>query len=293
MAAESSDGNPLDKSPKAAHVNMMTDTVIANLPIDGLRSILRGLLGVDSKVTPVFHELAAKYLENTKPPSIPTLFEDTTTGRQVLPAFYEWQSRYRCLMGCGDGFGTLYSLSEVIKQVGSLSWDASSAEGQKFADTLASIDSDIVQAATAVQKQLLTSTGQRPMSKTEQEILKNLRGAILSCKRQSGTHGDEFAFQRGMSRLENLKTGSGPQLMPTSRTKRAREFTSGVTTLETVQLGEAIVPRMFMGLWQFSSPAWGTAPRGKIHRDFRKHIDSGFIAYGMLPPVLLAYNNCD
>jgi len=36
-----------------------------------------------------------------------------------------------------------------------------------------------------------------------------------------------------------------------------------------------------MGLWQFSSPAWGTAPTSKIKRHFRKHIDAGFTAYDM------------
>lgn len=51
--------------------------------------------------------------------------------------------------------------------------------------------------------------------------------------------------------------------------------------MEAVQFGDAVIPRIFMGLWQFSSPAWGTASEGKIRRDFRKHVYAGFVAYGM------------
>jgi hypothetical protein len=57
-------------------------------------------------------------------------------------------------------------------------------------------------------------------------------------------------------------------------------FIASDIALESVRLGEIEVPRMFMGLWQFSSPAWGTASRSKIDTHFRKHVDAGFIAYG-------------
>lgn len=40
------------------------------------------------------------------------------------------------------------------------------------------------------------------------------------------------------------------------------------------------VPRVWTGLWQLSSPAWGTAPAARIRREMRKHVDKGFIAFG-------------
>ncbi|RDW84490.1 hypothetical protein BP6252_02080 [Coleophoma cylindrospora] len=58
-------------------------------------------------------------------------------------------------------------------------------------------------------------------------------------------------------------------------------LTNGVHQIETFQLGPHTVPRVFGGLWQMSSPAWGTAPRSKIIKQFKKHVDAGFTAFDM------------
>lgn len=50
--------------------------------------------------------------------------------------------------------------------------------------------------------------------------------------------------------------------------------------IETFKIGEQTVPRLFVGLWQLSSPAWGTAPRSKIMAEFQRYVDAGFTAYG-------------
>lgn len=46
-------------------------------------------------------------------------------------------------------------------------------------------------------------------------------------------------------------------------------------------LGPFSVPRLFVGLWQLSSNAWGTAPVSKIRAEMKRHVDEGFIAFGM------------
>ncbi|KAL3419512.1 aldo/keto reductase [Phlyctema vagabunda] len=56
---------------------------------------------------------------------------------------------------------------------------------------------------------------------------------------------------------------------------------NGSHPIETFQLGPHIVPRVFGGLWQMSSPAWGTAPRSKIIKQFNKHVNAGFTAFDM------------
>ena len=50
--------------------------------------------------------------------------------------------------------------------------------------------------------------------------------------------------------------------------------------IETFQLGPFVVPRLFAGLWQLSSPAWGSATRSEMLRQFQKHVDAGFTAFG-------------
>ncbi|EEP81416.1 conserved hypothetical protein [Uncinocarpus reesii 1704] len=51
--------------------------------------------------------------------------------------------------------------------------------------------------------------------------------------------------------------------------------------METFTIGEDKVPRLFVGLWQLSSPAWGSAPRSKIMAEFQKYVDAGFTAFDM------------
>lgn len=50
--------------------------------------------------------------------------------------------------------------------------------------------------------------------------------------------------------------------------------------IETFMIGEQSVPRLFVGLWQLSSPAWGTAPRSRIMAEFQRYVDAGFTAFG-------------
>ncbi|PWY83632.1 hypothetical protein BO70DRAFT_428888 [Aspergillus heteromorphus CBS 117.55] len=51
---------------------------------------------------------------------------------------------------------------------------------------------------------------------------------------------------------------------------------------ETFQLdGGPKLPRILTGLWQLSSPAWGTASRPKIVEQFSKYVGSGFTAFDM------------
>ncbi|EPQ55540.1 Aldo/keto reductase [Gloeophyllum trabeum ATCC 11539] len=49
--------------------------------------------------------------------------------------------------------------------------------------------------------------------------------------------------------------------------------------LETFQLGPLIAPRIWTGLWQLSSNAWGTAPASKIRREMARHAELGYVAF--------------
>ncbi|PGG98385.1 hypothetical protein AJ79_08893 [Helicocarpus griseus UAMH5409] len=51
------------------------------------------------------------------------------------------------------------------------------------------------------------------------------------------------------------------------------------SSIEHFQLGQSLVPRLFAGLWQLSSPAWGSASKSKMLGQFQKHVDAGFTAF--------------
>ncbi|KKF96270.1 General stress protein 69 [Ceratocystis platani] len=46
-------------------------------------------------------------------------------------------------------------------------------------------------------------------------------------------------------------------------------------------MGGRVLPRLFSGLWQLSSPAWGAAPQSKILAQFEEYVNMGFTAYDM------------
>lgn len=272
----------LEKGPaKAAHVNMMTDTIIANMPPEGLRTIMRGLLGVDPKVTTKLNILAVEYLAATRPATKPLLFENS----EAAPALFDWQRSYRCTMGCEMGFESMGLLLEVIGQLQPLDLLGKKNISDSLMDVLATVDADIVQSVTAIEKELMTKTGTRQMSRAELDIFENTLAALVECKRQTEQTGAEFPFERGLSRIMRLqgRPNSVSLTQDTRGTVKPAEIPEIRTdSIERFLLGNSLVPRMFMGLWQFSSPAWGTASNLKINKDFRKHVDGGFTAYGAL-----------
>ena len=68
---------------------------------------------------------------------------------------------------------------------------------------------------------------------------------------------------------------------------------------QPILLGGVVVPRIWIGLWQLSSPAWGTAPVSKIRAEMNKHFLHGFTTFGLLlllffrisvrPPLTFAF----
>jgi hypothetical protein len=132
---------------------------------------------------------------------------------------------------------------------------------------------------TAVQKEIRTPKGLREITRSEKEVLERLRASLVIAEERAKGKGVEFAFQRAKGSMDMLFRVSQPQVQKNS--SKSLKYSWKESSLETTQLGTTTVPRIFMGLWQFSSPAWGTASRAKVEEGFRTHVDKGFVAYGM------------
>lgn len=59
------------------------------------------------------------------------------------------------------------------------------------------------------------------------------------------------------------------------------------SSLETFRLGPLVVPRLFIGLWQLSSNAWGSVSAAKVRQGMGRHVALGYTAFGgsSLPPL--------
>lgn len=53
------------------------------------------------------------------------------------------------------------------------------------------------------------------------------------------------------------------------------------TLQETFELGPFIASRIWVGLWQLSSNAWGSAPAPKIRQGMARHVELGYNAFDM------------
>ncbi|EXJ78908.1 hypothetical protein A1O3_08408 [Capronia epimyces CBS 606.96] len=277
---------------KNAHVNLSTDTIIANLPADGLRSIIRTILVQAPEVTDLLEEQAKKYLRKTMPSTVGSLFINeapSSAGARESDNFYATQKRIRSMLGCGLGFESLALLRIVVEQVADLHIDPSTREGARLMDVLAAVDGDMVQAITAVQKTLLKRDGSRALTNQEIETIEQFSVALLRCLKASRAQGYEFVFDRGLTAISefvtiedtSIGTGSDHLYIPTSSKDEESMPSTIPLPLETFDLGPFTAPRLFGGLWQLSSPAWGVASQVKIMQQFAKYVDTGYTAFDM------------
>uniref|UniRef100_A0A093VMT6 Methylecgonone reductase n=1 Tax=Talaromyces marneffei PM1 TaxID=1077442 RepID=A0A093VMT6_TALMA len=208
---------------QAAHVNMMTDTIIANLPPAALRSVVRAVL--------------ASY------PNFTAAFE----------------SRIRCMLGCGLCYQSLPLFGKIVNECKTI--DANSDAIYDDMNLIASIDGDIVQAVTAVQKTLAVSTGTRELSGDETTLLDTLYESLTTFRTYFVSSEFGFPFQRGLVAISSLLDRAVPSstAKSTNGTKSIKDalHLAPLEVKDTFQLGKTKLPRIFCGLWQLSSPALG------------------------------------
>lgn len=264
--------------PKMAHVNLMTDTVIANLPEEGLRSVLRSMLAADPSITSLLEQRARNHLQKTLSFPHDQLFPDNT---MVTGSFRSTQQRARSMLGCGMCYESMAILTGIVNQASTSI--IKSGLSDELLQALATVDGDIVQALTAVQKALLVATGTRPLVHSEKIVVQNLLNAVGECLKNWKVDIADFIFERSLTALRAPSLGlqdiTGNVAVTRQTQKMSIVHTS--STLETFQLNGKVLPRLFSGLWQLSSPSWGTASTQQIRRQFESYACKGFTAYDM------------
>lgn len=277
----------------------MVDTIIANLSEHQFRTITRGLLAASAPgVTDMFKRVTLQQISDL-PRSVPQFFPKGI----VADEFYEWQKTYRCIMGCGNGLDAVKRITEMILQLATViptSQNSSlppSLERLSLGNLVASetveilhtlteplvtVNNDLVQCITAIENELL-SEGHRKLTEVEKQILEGLRKNLVEIS-EVWDPSQDFVLQLGLSGVCRLLGKPLPELPAICPSRNTDQRGEALTRkhLPTFKLGKATVPRVFMGLWQFSSPLWGSAKFSDIDRDFRKHFDAGFTAYGQL-----------
>lgn len=267
--------NPSSPKVAAAHVNMMTDTIIKNMTIDGLRSIMRSLLAAQPELTATFEAETRKYIQEF---ALPTIAQaPSVADTQRLDAT---QRTIRCMVGCGLCYEALPLAQSLAEKALELSLRGSEDERAQAAARLASIDGDIVQAVTAVQKTLMAPSGTRRLTDEELARVRDLHQVLVRGQQSDPRPSIEYPYNRALAATSSLlKDTAGTPCEPILGLEEAGG--APPVSPEMFSLNGRELPRIFSGLWQLSSPAWGSAPTSKIVSQFLKHVQGGFTAFDM------------
>lgn len=269
---------------KTAHVNMMTDTIIANLPADALRSVVRAILTVAPSITTILEEQTRTYLKKAADQPVNELFQ--TTAEEVAPTsnFTLAQQRLRSAIGCGMVLESFPMLKIIVDESAELDTGKSGSRLVELDRSLASVDGDIVQASTAIQKRLLSNSGSRSLNEEEKSVMDALFDSLLRCRQRWLASVLDFPFERSTSVLATmLGRGSDIETLvyengPSFGDPAVRNAPS---SLETFKIKDLDLPRLFAGLWQLSSPSWGVASQSQMIKQFSEYITRGFSAFDM------------
>lgn len=269
---------------KTAHVNMMTDTIIANLPAEALRSIVRAILTTHPTVTSVFEDQARKHLRNTASEHFGELFKWTSQGIETTTNFTLVQQRIRSTIGCGLVLEALPLLTYVIEEFASVEACGLGLQEDDLEKSIASLDGDIVQALTAVQKRLFSTEGSRKLDTDEEPLLGTLLKVLSQVQQNAVSVGRPSYFERSVPVLHKML---GEPLNESKFTLSVAQSGHHVveiqpsTPVETFSLKTFELPRLFSGLWQLSSPSWGSASQSQMMTQFMEYISNGFTAFDM------------
>jgi hypothetical protein len=185
------------------------------------------------------------------------------------------------MLGSGQAFDGVSILDKLVIRGIQIALDSPETEKQRVDSLLASMDGDLVQAMTAVTKRLAVSSGARVFSSIEQNIVQRLLESLAQCQEMLKGTGIAFPYGRGMLTTANILGVALPDSPETRLSKVPSDIARPPPAKETFQLGDRTLPRIFSGLWQMSSPAWGSAQMSKIIEGFSTHVQNGFTAFDM------------
>jgi hypothetical protein len=244
---------------KTAHVNMMTDTIINNVSVEGLRTIMRSLLAAHPEITPTFEDETRRYIQDVTLPRL-----QTNGSTPDVESLKTTQRTIRCMQGCGLS-------TQSIK----LTADLASND-----DLLASIDGDCVQLVTAIEKKLLAA-GFATLPNQERKLAESLRQSLIECQNHTETAGLNYPYGRALTATSILLGAPIPQFDDVSASVEHDLQVNPLEMKETFQINGRRLPRLFSGLWQMSSPSWGSAPTSRIIAQFSKYVSAGMVAFDM------------
>ncbi|WWD16945.1 hypothetical protein CI109_101377 [Kwoniella shandongensis] len=267
----------------SGHVSMMNDVLISQMPTSMLRSAMRSIISKDPTARQLLLQHVRERLTESPPrlPSASDLFPSDDGDLTVLETFL---STVRCYFSSHLVVECLPSLIHLVESVkaGSASWTPQS----DLERTLETSASDIIQAIQALKESKSRPEG---LEGSLLELLQSLDG----CNRYCVEHNLSQPYTRAQTQVADALSLLYPSAhingyaQPPRQTDQfpvdfSAESISTGDQVERILLGGKLsVPRMFNGLWQMSSPAWGSASASKMDEALLGLVRHGLVATDM------------
>lgn len=241
------------------NISLMLDSVLANLPAQGLRSVLRGLISSHPDIVGDINSESVLYLKREYAGINQIIRNDVKSVGDLQRI----QKTIKSFIGCRLCFESLGLMTQVLQTCLTI---FKTSFGDQEKKLLLSLDSDIAQALSLV----LT----REAKDTEISAIEDLFSCIKSLETYHSfgrSHASPLLHHPRLSRYDVAKDIKMIKVSPIDV----------FANVETFTLGERKVPRVFCGLWQLSSSAWGTSSLQQILDGIESHVQKGFSAFDM------------
>ncbi|TDZ38823.1 putative oxidoreductase [Colletotrichum spinosum] len=187
---------------KTAHVNMMTDTIINNVPAEGLRAIMRSLLASHPEITATFEDETRRYIQDVALPR-----DRSSSSSSDVSTLKKTQKTIRCMLGCGLSSQSISLMANLAVQGVGLLLEHPGDLDDGF---LASIDGDIVQLVTAMEKKLLAA-GRRELDGEDEKYMGGLRQQLMGCHERTQEKDLDYPYGRALTAASLLLGAPIPQ----------------------------------------------------------------------------------
>ncbi|KAF5348369.1 hypothetical protein D9758_010887 [Tetrapyrgos nigripes] len=271
--------------------NMMDDVLISQLPPAILRSSLRALIAQGSAMQRIFVEHVRRRLAES-PPKLPGPSE-LFLGN--APIYAEFLASTRCMFSSKMAQESLPYLTHFLKSIleSGVKWCPNDSLELAFEKACG----DIVQAVQALKES-------RPNPTEELGTrLHDLQTALEKCEKYCTNQGLCYPFTRARLQVDDVLSLTFPESAeplaqtPPNQSRNGSPLPSkflvkpdpkSTRHIEYVYLGKLKAPRLFNGLWQMSSPAWGSASSNKQELALTQLVKKGFIATDMADHYMTA-----
>ncbi|KAK5995991.1 hypothetical protein PT974_04413 [Cladobotryum mycophilum] len=257
------------------HVNMMDDVLISNP--------LRALLARGPTNQQTFIQHVQAQLQEAETQSRP----DLTNPKSIFPrpgvvseVCLAYLARARCLFSAKMASASIRYHIEFIQCL--VSVPSTWPPGSPIAQLLDTFSGDVIQSMQALRE--TGPEGDYLLGELDELLL-----TFTRCRDYCDDARLPFPFERPERQVQDVMVYLYPEEEEENPLVEMEGGPRGSiqarlpesSPVETVQLGSYQIPRLFNGLWQLSSPAWGSANSTNQERALLQLIETGLVAADM------------